>query len=797
MNETTKTITVNRRLRPIRLAFLIEPKDKQTLRKILQINTCLWGGRFNAIIPVYKRTPKSWGDKYIRPPAAKEVLSGYIDAFEPDYLVVPNSEYKIRPQFPEDRVITLKDILDPSADNPIGFGIDVIELFSYLYEKEFQFVRRHPHEVILLKSKYRQMDIFKAACFGEFPKARELAYLVNGYKDAFDAKEMDLNESNLFQFFKTNKFTPLRLACDGISVHDRGWSLGPSLFYMDGTSPLDLIDYWNLRAAGYRIVPLPSQWAPNLVDDCTDFITQNHRPYRHNKEMMHMTTMICSRSSKFEDVQNYAKTLKTPRGALSCQHWYPRIWDEWARDKDHVVRANVTYKEGDIDVQSSNHRINFPDISPAFVERFGGRSTPRWVNVIQLSDYSHSPDFAAVIPPNTPDLDKILETLDRNGVWSTSEGIIIPSQHFKWTHRWNLPTATEIFSGWMTAKGFQFQTSSAGNITSQIVRCLGGSWGISAIADDEIIYLLNKMASGSTVNIKQWMGLLKKTSRNHATIAQRRLKHLLAHKVLQLGLRIQCCYCSQHTWYSLDAVRETLTCEKCLQSFDFPVDAPPKDSWHYRTIGPFSVPNFAQGGYCVAIVLRFFSHTLHSEVSWMPSFTLQGKDIQLESDFGVFWQQSKYQRSEPILILGECKTYDRFEKKDIDRARKLAEIFPGAVFAFCTLRKELDAPEKKKIAAFAKRGRRYWKSEKWYNPVLVLTGIELFSDFGPPHCWKDAGGKYSTHGESYHGYNDIQELCDATQQLHLDMEPYWTWYHKKVEKQKRRRNMIAKQKTST
>ena len=42
----TNTITVNRRLRPIRLAFIVEPKDKQTLRKILQINTCLWGGRY-------------------------------------------------------------------------------------------------------------------------------------------------------------------------------------------------------------------------------------------------------------------------------------------------------------------------------------------------------------------------------------------------------------------------------------------------------------------------------------------------------------------------------------------------------------------------------------------------------------------------------------------------------------------------------------------------------------------------------------------------------------------------------
>ena len=787
MGEDTKAITVNRRLRPIRLAFLVEPQDKQTLRKILQINTCLWGGRYNAILPVYKRTPKSWGDKYIRPPSAKQVLSGYIDAFEPDYLVIPNTEYKTRPQFPEGRVVTLKDVLDPVADNPIGFGIDVVELFSSLYEKEFQFLRRHPIEVNLIKTKDRSMSLFKAACFGEFPKEKQLAYFERCYKDAFDAKDADLNESNLFQFFNIRKLTPLRLACNGIFVHDRGWSLGPSLFYMDGTSALDVIDYWNLRASGYRVLPLPRQWADNLATDCAKFIEKNHLPHRHNKDMMHMTTMICSRSSRFDDMQGYAKTLQITKGALSCQHWYPRIWDEWARDKDHVVRANVTFQESDVVVQTTNNRITFPDISPEFVERFGGRNTPRWVNVIQLSDYSPLPDFAAVIPPGTPELDKILKTTERKNVWSTSEGIVIPCQHVKWTHHWILPTSSQVFSGWMKAKGLQFKISSAGNITSQIIRCLDGPWGVTTIADDEIIKLLNKMSSGSTVNTKQWLGLLKKTSRNHSVVAQRRLKHLLAHKVLQLGLRIQCRYCSQHTWYSLEGVRETLTCEKCLQSYDFPVDSPPKDNWHYRTIGPFSVPNFAQGGYCVAMVLRFFSHSMHSEVSWMPSFNLQGKETELESDFGLFWQQSKYKRSAPILILGECKTYDRFENKDIDRARKLANLFPGAVIAFCTLRRDLEASEKKKIAAFARRGRRYWKAEQWYNPVLVLTGIELFSDFGPPSCWEDAGGKYTKLGDSYHGYDGIQELCDATQQIHLDMEPYWTWYQKHLDKVNQRR----------
>ncbi len=38
-------------LRPIRFAFLVKPNDSKRLLEIFQINTCLWGGKFNPIIP--------------------------------------------------------------------------------------------------------------------------------------------------------------------------------------------------------------------------------------------------------------------------------------------------------------------------------------------------------------------------------------------------------------------------------------------------------------------------------------------------------------------------------------------------------------------------------------------------------------------------------------------------------------------------------------------------------------------------------------------------------------------------
>jgi hypothetical protein len=83
------------------------------------------------------------------------------------------------------------------------------------------------------------------------------------------------------------------------------------------------------------------------------------------------------------------------------------------------------------------------------------------------------------------------------------------------------------------------------------------------------------------------------------------------------------------------------------------------------------------------------------------------------------------------------------------------------------------------IAKLARRGRKHLKAERWVNPVLILTGIELFDDFEPPSCWKDKGAPYEAFANDWHIRDGIQNLCDATQQMHLGIESYWTWYEQK------------------
>ena len=800
-----RSVTVYRRLRPLRLAFLVRPTDKVALRRFFQINTCLWGGRFNPIVPVFRRTPRLWSDSLLPSPPAREIIKGYLAGFEPDYVVNMSTELIDGLGIPEHRLLTEKDVLDPmSSDSAVGYGLDVVELYADLYQKEFQFQRRHPLEVVSPQFKDNRMLLFGAACFGEFPFEESMQYLPRTYGEAFDAKTVEVDDSNLFTTLSSQVGFPLRMGSANIEVRRLKQLGGPILFYMNADSPFDLIDYWNLRATGAHILPVPRQWAAALVEKCSEFITQNYVPYRRVKGMMQCTTLLRARSVPVSEVKEYKRQLRTPApNSLITMPSAPRMWEE------SPLESEILSEEGDAEVTITDATISFRSLSPSFAERVGQRGTPRWVNIIRIRDYFGDSESAGVIPPGLPDLALILGSFDWPGPWAIHEGIVLPCRYKDWSYRWTLPSGQAVFHAWAKGRGFELDLSGAGRVARQLIHALDGPGGSYSIAHEEIVKLLNDMASGQVVSevedasdhgtrskvrskiipVGVWRTRLKQINDGDDERAKRHLEFLVQHSVLAVGLRLQCQICGQHNWYGVDSLGNIVTCERCLQQFNFPATEPPRNAWHYRTIGAFSVENYAEGGYCVALSLRLLGNLMNAQYTWIPSFTLkqaQGLDLG-EVDFALFGRTAILHHDAPYLILGECRTYGKFQAKDVRKMRERAKAFPGAVLAFCTLRKTLNPAEKQHISALARLGRRPLQGDHWQHPVVVLTGTELFSDHRPPLCWRDMGGRFTEMAERYCGFGGITGLCDATQQLHLSMESHSKWFGGELMKMRARR----------
>ena len=166
-------IRVDIRLRPIRFGFLVRPDDAENVLEIFRINTCLWGGKFNPIIPIFESVP-AWlegeGFHFENP---KQMINDYLDFFEPDFLIEAEDGLAEGFGFDPKRVRKLADMIEePGGNYGHRYGLSVYGLYTDLFTKEFQFEQRHKYNVICVQPADTAFLNFAAANFGSFSNSR-------------------------------------------------------------------------------------------------------------------------------------------------------------------------------------------------------------------------------------------------------------------------------------------------------------------------------------------------------------------------------------------------------------------------------------------------------------------------------------------------------------------------------------------------------------------------------------------------------------------------------------------------
>ena len=339
------------------------------------------------------------------------------------------------------------------------------------------------------------------------------------------------------------------------------------------------------------------------------------------------------------------------------------------------------------------------------------------------------------------------------------------------------PHAEGVFTRWLESKGWTVKISSAGLVSGKMLQQLRGVMGTWVLAQEGIIQLLDKMNSddGKSSSEKWVRGEIQKIANKAELFSQRKreglIEHLIVLKVFQFGMKIQCPICTQSSWYSVKGADYELQCPKCLEQFSFPT-ASKKVKWSYRTLGPFSLPNQAHGAYTVLLTLRFFSVITFSDSAMTPllSFTAERGRVQIEADLALFFQESKSRHSKRELIFAECKTFNSFQKDDINKMVDLGKMFPGAVLVFARLKESLNEKEKAILRPVVKRFRKYQADNRPFNPVLILTKTELITETPLSRYWRKVESLYAQFPEEVFLPN-IRDLCDFTQQIYLDMDP--------------------------
>ena len=754
-------ITIN--ARPIRLAFLVNPADVDSLQRVIEINTFLWGGKFNAIIPTFQDTPENW--HHCPNMNVQDIVSGYLNNFDPDY-VVPMGECSDYDLNYGDRDVVDHPSMFFAASQVQGttsYGISLFETLNH-------FIRNNEFELGVTGDKFEIcMPCFSnsaypllSSLFGTLPE-EIIRLLEQRLENYLKIEQIDCSISNYTEFIKAQTHHSREYLFNDQVLHRREYLMGINslgfsrissgksvIFFFDAENPADIIDYWNLRAICRIVYPMPKQF---LQDE-------KLKSFALSALVEHVVSVKLPRPSiKSSSVseEEYHEFFNSIEG-LPFPVSYPQVWEKISHDDKRGMRSfSSETRHYDIHNLPSNYGEILNTLSPSIKPERSSTHTPRFANEIWFKVYNDKLISASMLPEGLKDLSKVCHP--SNHVRASKNNLVYlvhePDSYFEI----GLPQSTVIFESWMKSRGWGFEISNAGHIVTQTIKRLGIRF-FEIFAIKGIIELLDEMKDEKSLLQKNLWGKIKEiVQRRHETgeileyDAEEILKSLVDAKVLQPGMKMSCTNCKQSSWYSVEDADYILRCPRCLESFDFPYKPGTEIKWAYRRLGAFDSPNKSEGIYTTLLLLRFFSDAqmLNGAITPLMSFKLKKESIADEDeeeivgkeiDLGLFFQL--IERDDIETIFAECKTFGSFKKEDIEKMEILGKKFPEAVLTFAKLG-ELTGGEKDSLSDLIRRSD---------NTVLVLTGEDLL--------------RKSLRDDYKSGIMSFNRLCRITQDIYLE-----------------------------
>jgi hypothetical protein len=685
------------------------------------------------------------------------------------------------------------------------FGIGIFDLYHEIFETHFKYVPKYPVKLVIPKIPVKN-SLLWASIFGELPE-EILATVKKNYLEPLEIKEVNIEVSKVGELFKSNNIFPRRVTQGNLNHYRRSSFLtDATVFYFDASKPQDIVDFWNLRALGRPVFPMPKQFQENqsFRNVLIEFIKSNREEWKHQPGVFDTAVLIRGRHCSMDEMQKFAATINIQPNAgdtsnhhyLNLQHWYPRIWEEGSRGYDRADPNDFYENQTSIDISDiDKFRIHFNPVFPKFAKDRSLKSEPCCANEISFRFYSGTEHLAEVLPKSAGD--KFIHAISSLGSfrkeWRVGRNGLVYLVKDTYKEHWDVPPSERVFFAWLEDQGWSPELSTPGILAKQIYKQLDGN--VNLLANETLLMVLDHMNGGKNLYKETPTTQIELEDGRDLSVAKVKGKlkglhdYLLSKGIFRIGLKIQCPNCFRKSWYSLEDIKNICVCPKCINSFPS-IGNIDNSTWSYKTVGPFSVPQHADGAFSVLLGLNFFNehHTGGVKLSPVFSFNAKNKDgTTLEADFAGFWQQSFARSSSDGLLFAECKTYNEFTKKDFDRMSLLAKRFPGAVIVFCTLRKKFTQKEIKNLTRIAKTGRKYWKNNQPINPVLILTFNELSDYRGIPYCWDAELQK------RFQYLRGLLNVCAATQYVYLGL-PSWEddWnkkWQKKHEAMIKRRNM--------
>jgi hypothetical protein len=672
--------------RPVRIGWVIDEPEPVQLAEAGRINSCLWGGRFNPVIPcrdteLAQALIKVFGVDVLLPVRATEATTAFIGGYPHLHLMqwwpsifhdkrcaYVDVHHAVRRAasdggFPRDRLI--RPVWSP--DDPLGTLLPLM--------------------------------------FGGYPEPAEITIdYLRGIRASIPMPDYTIAIENPFDIDLFRFYSPLTFSGFDLSVRRErsGWR-DPGFVMGDIGNFDDLLLFWNLRAAGAEVWFYDSTHSERLKPFAEAFLSVlRERPAEAGNRVSFWirTNDIPAEGWKTDlDVTGLQPTICRAADAgiwngLNLRPIRPEF-SAWHRD----VVAN--YAETDERTTASFALPDRPclDDDPQVLDQ-------RYVVTVDAQQYGSGLDDRTFATPFLPELN---EFYGRNF-------------HFEYDHARAEPGsfgrgAVGIISSigtqqlqinalriqdWLKAFfghiGVEVQRSEPGRRCSRLIRQIGGLQAcrvfkvrgarelIGAYGPDQSF--TRGAAERKIGDFDEVANRMRFADFEHLHIQPRErgnltpgevFQYLTARGVFRPGLEFRCPNCELTSWIQLDDVATLSTCLYCGHRFDVTSQLKDRD-WRYRRSGLFGRDDHQLGGIPVALTLQQLATALRDRLL-MYATALEFRPGRTaiepcESDFLAVVAGSGREEHAVQLLFGEVKTHSAFDANDVRKLGQLADAIP-------------------------------------------------------------------------------------------------------------------------
>jgi hypothetical protein len=662
------TMNLLTKYRPLRIAYCVSGSNMDDLVTIAKLSSILSGGMANPIINVDDLNADdilgTFDVDILYPVGGDEKIEKFIQSH--DYLRSWN--------FRHERIWVQEQTRQGKTPNKYLRALDTLWAVA-------DFAKGHGDPILQLM--WDEKDPFStlfAVEYGVYEKDGSLYDLPVTFPDAFFKMALTIDSTKPRDPTLIKNLTPIRSSLLGAKIYGSWMSRNESGLYFGDVTYENLVDYWNLRAAGHRLLFVPLGGIEKVAM-CAKQFSQRIKEATKDDRLSSGFGAWRSSSVSQEQVLQMLDQLGIEKGLTAIHQPTSRATWNGLNERpislalsDKQIIASVSYTKYD------SHQVSFqmPEMPTGDDDFYHYRQQYLAMHVSPLTEFEY--DGHTLRLPNFPDLNnwyghKLAVMSD--DVRVKKDGVVLVVDTADAVKNMYPIRNDEIVKKLFERAGIEATDSQAGLITRKVIEQMGGLEGVRVFKIPGVRKLLKGLGPNDLTiksNATRIIQDIDEATSDNSFRAHEDLhvqartteklkpddvfKYMLKMKMFRAGLEVECPSCNLKPWIPLAQLEESATCEYC--GGDLELITQLKDhAWHFRKSGLFSTENNQEGAIPVMLALHIVSHLSHNEFVYTTALNLKTADglLKCETDFAILGRGRSFVGDNPQAIaIGEMKS---------------------------------------------------------------------------------------------------------------------------------------------